>query len=136
MSQFDCVHCQRRSTRHVTARRPDASTAAVLRRQRKRWHRGLWETLWAYRGMLLRPRYGKVGFVALPWFWVFELFAPLLEMFGIIIVPLIGKDFFEFNGEFQTGQAVTPGQAAVCYEGDVVIAGGWICRHAVVAAVA
>ena len=25
-------------------------------------------------------------------------------------------------------KAVTPGQAAVCYEGDVVIAGGWICR--------
>jgi phospholipid/cholesterol/gamma-HCH transport system substrate-binding protein len=25
-------------------------------------------------------------------------------------VPLIGKDFYEFNAEFQTGQAVTPGQ--------------------------
>jgi tRNA-uridine 2-sulfurtransferase len=25
-------------------------------------------------------------------------------------------------------KAVTPGQAAVCYEDDVVIAGGWICR--------
>jgi tRNA-specific 2-thiouridylase len=31
-------------------------------------------------------------------------------------------------------KAVTPGQAAVCYEGDVVVAGGWICRHATVAA--
>ncbi len=31
-------------------------------------------------------------------------------------------------------KAVTPGQAAVCYDGDVVIAGGWICRHAAVAA--
>jgi cellulose synthase/poly-beta-1,6-N-acetylglucosamine synthase-like glycosyltransferase len=64
------------------------STTAVLRSQRRRWHRGLWETLWAYRGMLLRPRYGKVGLVALPYFWIFELFAPLLELFGIIIVPL------------------------------------------------
>ena len=25
-------------------------------------------------------------------------------------VPVIGKDFYEFKGEFQTGQAVTPGQ--------------------------
>jgi phospholipid/cholesterol/gamma-HCH transport system substrate-binding protein len=25
-------------------------------------------------------------------------------------VPVIGKDFYEFRGEFQTGQAVTPGQ--------------------------
>jgi cellulose synthase/poly-beta-1,6-N-acetylglucosamine synthase-like glycosyltransferase len=64
------------------------STTRVLRSQRRRWHRGLWETLWAYRGMLLRPRYGRVGLVALPYYWVFELFAPLLELFGIIIVPL------------------------------------------------
>jgi tRNA-specific 2-thiouridylase len=31
-------------------------------------------------------------------------------------------------------KAVTPGQAAVCYESDLVVAGGWICRHAAVAA--
>jgi cellulose synthase/poly-beta-1,6-N-acetylglucosamine synthase-like glycosyltransferase len=63
-------------------------TAKVLRNQRRRWHRGLWETLWAYRSMLFRPRYGRVGWVALPYYWLFELFAPLLELFGIIIVPL------------------------------------------------
>jgi cellulose synthase/poly-beta-1,6-N-acetylglucosamine synthase-like glycosyltransferase len=64
------------------------STARVLRVQRRRWHRGLWETLWTYRGMLFRPRYGRVGMVALPYYWVFELFAPLLEAFGIVVVPL------------------------------------------------
>ncbi|MEP6974190.1 MAG: tRNA 2-thiouridine(34) synthase MnmA, partial [Spartobacteria bacterium] len=31
-------------------------------------------------------------------------------------------------------KAVTPGQAAVCYDRDVVVGGGWICRHAAVAA--
>jgi tRNA-uridine 2-sulfurtransferase len=31
-------------------------------------------------------------------------------------------------------KAVTPGQAAVCYDGDVVIAGGWICRATAIAA--
>ncbi len=61
---------------------------AVLRNQRRRWHRGLWETLWKYRGMVLNPRYGRIGFVALPYYWLFELLAPLLEAFGIVIVPL------------------------------------------------
>ena len=63
-------------------------TAAVLRSQRKRWHRGLWETLWKYRGMLLKPRYGKVGLVAIPYYWVFELIAPLLELVGLVLVVL------------------------------------------------
>ncbi|MBC9821659.1 glycosyltransferase family 2 protein [Terrabacter sp. MAHUQ-38] len=63
-------------------------TARVLRNQRRRWQRGLWETLWAYRAMLFRPRYGRIGWVALPYYWLFELIAPLLELLGIIIVPL------------------------------------------------
>jgi cellulose synthase/poly-beta-1,6-N-acetylglucosamine synthase-like glycosyltransferase len=63
-------------------------TATVLRSQRKRWHRGLWETLWKYRAMVLNPRYGKVGLVALPYFWAFELFAPLLELVGFALVVL------------------------------------------------
>jgi len=64
------------------------STFRVLRNQRRRWHRGLWETLWQYRGMLFRPRYGRIGMVALPYYWAFELMAPLLELYGIVIVPV------------------------------------------------
>jgi cellulose synthase/poly-beta-1,6-N-acetylglucosamine synthase-like glycosyltransferase len=64
------------------------SSLEVLRNQRRRWHRGLWETLWQYRGMLFRPRYGRVGLVALPYYWLFELIAPLLELYGIVVVPV------------------------------------------------
>ena len=64
------------------------STASVLRRQRSRWHRGLWETLWAYRGMLFNPRYGRLGLVAVPYYWLFELLAPLLELAGLVLVVL------------------------------------------------
>lgn len=64
------------------------STLKVLARQRRRWHRGLWEVLWKYRGMLLRPRYGRIGSVALPYYWLFELFAPLFEVIGIVILVL------------------------------------------------
>ena len=63
-------------------------TTTVLRTQRKRWHRGLWETLWMYRRMLFNPRYGKVGLVAIPYYWAFELIAPLLELVGLVLVGL------------------------------------------------
>jgi cellulose synthase/poly-beta-1,6-N-acetylglucosamine synthase-like glycosyltransferase len=64
------------------------ATVKVLRSQRRRWHRGLWETLWKYRGMLLNPRYGRIGLVALPYYWAFELFAPVLEFVGFVLVVL------------------------------------------------
>lgn len=64
------------------------STLPVLRRQRARWHRGLWETLWAYRDMLGNPRYGRLGLVAVPYYWLFELIAPLLELAGLVLIAL------------------------------------------------
>ncbi|MEO5974743.1 MAG: glycosyltransferase [Ilumatobacteraceae bacterium] len=63
-------------------------SAKVLRVQRKRWHRGMWETLWKYRGMLFNPRYGRIGLVALPYFWLFEMIAPLLELIGLVTIAL------------------------------------------------
>ncbi len=62
------------------------ATVRVLRSQRRRWHRGLWEVLWKYRGLLLRPRYGAVGLIALPYFWVFELIAPVIEIVGLVLI--------------------------------------------------
>ncbi len=64
------------------------NTVKVLRLQRARWHRGLWETLWKHRGMLFNPRYGRVGLVAIPYYWLFELIAPLLELVGFVLVIL------------------------------------------------
>ncbi len=64
------------------------STWRVLSRQRSRWHRGLWETLWQHRDMLFNPRYGRLGFVALPHYWLFELLAPLFEAAGLILLIL------------------------------------------------
>jgi len=55
---------------------------ALLRRQRDRWQRGLLDTLWRYRGMIGRPRYGSVGMFALPYFMVFEALGPVVEVAG------------------------------------------------------
>jgi cellulose synthase/poly-beta-1,6-N-acetylglucosamine synthase-like glycosyltransferase len=42
------------------------SDLGTLRRQRNRWHRGLWETLWTHKDMLFNPRYRRLGLVAVP----------------------------------------------------------------------
>ncbi len=59
-----------------------------LARQRARWHKGLLDTLWPNRDMLFRPRYGRVGSVILPYMWIFELFAPLMEFTGYVSIIL------------------------------------------------
>jgi cellulose synthase/poly-beta-1,6-N-acetylglucosamine synthase-like glycosyltransferase len=60
------------------------SDLATLRRQRNRWHRGLWTNLWRHRSMLLNPRYGRVGMIAVPYFWLFEGLAPVVEVSGFL----------------------------------------------------
>jgi cellulose synthase/poly-beta-1,6-N-acetylglucosamine synthase-like glycosyltransferase len=64
------------------------STWRVLARQRRRWHRGISEILVKHRGMVGRHRYGRIGLVAMPYYVVFELIAPLVELAGVVLVPL------------------------------------------------
>jgi cellulose synthase/poly-beta-1,6-N-acetylglucosamine synthase-like glycosyltransferase len=59
-----------------------------LSRQRARWQKGLLDVLWLTRGMLFRPRYGRIGFFALPYLWVFEFAAPVIEILGIATIIL------------------------------------------------
>jgi cellulose synthase/poly-beta-1,6-N-acetylglucosamine synthase-like glycosyltransferase len=61
----------------------------VLRRQRTRWQRGLIDTLIRHRGMIGRPKYGAVGMVALPGFFMFEMLSPLIEMSGYLLLPVL-----------------------------------------------
>ena len=59
-----------------------------LAQQRARWHKGLLDTLWSARDMLFRQRYGRVGWVILPYMWLFECFSPVLELFGYVTIVL------------------------------------------------
>lgn len=63
-------------------------TRAVLARQRRRWHRGLIDVLWRYRGMIGNPRYGRIGLLALPYTVLFELIAPLIELAGPVLIAI------------------------------------------------
>ena len=65
-----------------------------LARQRARWHKGLIDVLWMNRDMLMRPRYGRIGCFALPYLWLFELMAPVIEVLGmatILIAAMLGS---------------------------------------------
>ena len=53
-----------------------------LRKQRGRWHRGLRESLHYHREMLFDRKYGRIGWFALPTFWLFEYWGPLIELAG------------------------------------------------------
>ena len=63
-------------------------TWKVLTTQRSRWHRGLLQTLWLYRGMIFRRRYGAAGMFGMPWFIAFELLGPVVEIVGYVLIPL------------------------------------------------
>lgn len=54
----------------------------TLVRQRDRWQRGLIEMIARHRSMLFRPRFGRIGCVAMPYFLVFEVLGPTIECVG------------------------------------------------------
>jgi cellulose synthase/poly-beta-1,6-N-acetylglucosamine synthase-like glycosyltransferase len=61
-------------------------TLESLRKQRGRWYRGLRESLRYHRAMLWRRKYGRIGWFALPAFWVFEYLGPLVELSGYVLI--------------------------------------------------
>lgn len=60
----------------------------TLKKQRNRWHRGLSESLWRHRRMFMNPRYGTIGMLSMPYFVFVEWLGPIVELIGLIAVPL------------------------------------------------
>jgi cellulose synthase/poly-beta-1,6-N-acetylglucosamine synthase-like glycosyltransferase len=59
-------------------------TLAILGRQRRRWSRGLAQIMTKHRRMLGNPRFGRVGLLALPFYFLFELLSPVIELAGLV----------------------------------------------------
>jgi len=59
-----------------------------LKKQRKRWHVGLIDSLLKHKDMVFRPKYGRIGMICLPYYWVFELAGPVIESFGYLFIPI------------------------------------------------
>jgi cellulose synthase/poly-beta-1,6-N-acetylglucosamine synthase-like glycosyltransferase len=57
----------------------------ILKRQRERWIRGLLDIMTYHIRMLFNPRYGRVGLVAFPYFLLFEVLGPWIELQGLVI---------------------------------------------------
>lgn len=60
------------------------STLKTLMRQRTRWARGLAQIVSSHFSLLFNPRYGKIGMIAFPYIFFFELLAPVIEFLGIL----------------------------------------------------
>jgi cellulose synthase/poly-beta-1,6-N-acetylglucosamine synthase-like glycosyltransferase len=58
----------------------------ILSRQRDRWQRGLIDIITFHKRLLFNPSYGRVGLIAFPYFFIFEMVGPLVECQGYIMV--------------------------------------------------
>ena len=63
-------------------------TFGVLRRQRTRWQRGMMQSLAKHRVMVGNPKYGPVGTVGMSYFLLFDIVGPVVELAGLLLVPI------------------------------------------------
>ncbi|MEK3973577.1 glycosyltransferase [Psychrobacillus sp. FSL K6-2684] len=71
---------------------------ATLRKQRRRWHQGLITSLWKHRKMTFNPKYGGIGMISFPYFWIVECLGPIIELGGyvyIIFAFFLGDIYYE-----------------------------------------
>lgn len=60
------------------------STYTILGRQRNRWIRGTFETLMFHKTMFFNPRYHLLGMLSYPYWFFFEMCAPVIEFLGFV----------------------------------------------------
>ncbi len=60
-----------------------------FRGQRVRWHRGLSESLWLNRGLLFARDGGAAGWLAFPYYVLFEWLSPFIELAGYLFTLYI-----------------------------------------------
>jgi len=62
----------------------------ALAKQRFRWAYGTLQCMWKHRDALFRPRYGALGFVAMPNVWIFQilfsLISPVMDLMLIYVL--------------------------------------------------
>lgn len=59
-----------------------------LKKQRRRWHLGLFQSLMKHSQMFMNPRYGLVGNLSYFYYLFYELLSPFIEVIGWIVMIL------------------------------------------------
>lgn len=59
-----------------------------LCKQRKRWHLGLFQSMYTHRRIFLNPKFGAVSFISYFYFLIYELLSPFIEIFGVFTMVL------------------------------------------------
>lgn len=77
------------SLHEMVAQTEGPDNASALVRQRARWQRVTLETVWHYRRMFLRPRYGIVGMLGVPYYVIFEALAPVMQALSFVALALL-----------------------------------------------
>lgn len=75
----------------------------MLARQRNRWQRGLGQALYRNIPMFANPKYGSIGMVAMPYFFMVELLSPAVELFGYTLFGIalyLGAVYWEAVATF------------------------------------
>jgi cellulose synthase/poly-beta-1,6-N-acetylglucosamine synthase-like glycosyltransferase len=60
----------------------------TLARQRGRWHRGLIHSLWLHRSIFWEKKSGSLRWLGMPYYVLFELLGPVVEVIGYIVLPI------------------------------------------------
>ncbi|MBK9540711.1 MAG: glycosyltransferase family 2 protein [Bacteroidetes bacterium] len=65
------------------------SSLKILSKQRNRWTRGTAETLWIHRKLIFNPRYHFLGMISMPFWFLFEWLAPIVEMTAFLYLIMM-----------------------------------------------
>ncbi|MFM2206296.1 MAG: hypothetical protein RL213_271 [Bacteroidota bacterium] len=65
------------------------SSMKILSKQRNRWTRGTAETLWLHKRLILNPRYHFLGMISMPFWFLFEWLAPIVESLALAYLVMM-----------------------------------------------
>lgn len=83
------VFCRNNKIPYSVRYEPDAicwsqvpESLGDLRKQRRRWHLGLFQSMLIHRKVCMNPVYGTMGLISYPYYFLYELASPVFQLVG------------------------------------------------------